>query len=48
MHFSGFLHKASVDFGHIKILDAIFSGQSLLSTTVLNDYVYLKSLFLKI
>jgi len=40
MHFSGFLHKAysKVDFGHIKILDAIFLGQFLLlSTTVLND-----------
>jgi len=35
-----FLHKAycKVDFGHAKISDAIFSGQSLLlSTTVLND-----------
>jgi len=35
-----FLHKAysKVDFGQVKILDAIFLGQSLLlSTTVLND-----------
>jgi len=32
-----------VDFGHTKILEAIFSGQSLLlSTTVLNDiYIYI-------
>jgi len=40
MHFSRFSHKAycKVDFEHAKILDAIFSGQSLiLSTTVLND-----------
>jgi len=39
-----FLCKAysKVDFGHIKISDAIFLGQSLLlSTTVLNDNMYL-------
>jgi len=42
IHFSCFLHKAysKVDFGHAKISDAIFWGQSLLlSTTVLNDIV---------
>jgi len=37
-----FSHKAysKVDFGHIKISDAIFLGQSLLlSTTILNDII---------
>jgi len=40
MHFSGFSCKAysKVDFGYVKILDAIFLGQFLLlSTSVLND-----------
>jgi len=39
---ANFLHNAysKVDFGHSKILDAIFLGQSLiLSTTVLNDTI---------
>jgi len=47
MHFSGFSHKAytNVDFGCVKILDAIFWAMQslLLSTTVLNDTVYVKS-----
>jgi len=39
MHFSGFLCKAysKVDFGHAKISDAIFLGQALLLSTILND-----------
>jgi len=43
IHFSQFLCKAysKVGFGHAKIFDAIFLGQSLLlSTTVLNDIVH--------
>jgi len=37
-----------MDFGHAKISDAIFSGQSLLlNTTVLNDNVYGPNVVLK-